>query len=99
MESLLGSKQFCVYFHYDSVANESEKSKFHLKSLCLMYNICEKKCYRLKRLILRYTQLNYHFWLKYLSLNEKLVPNINANKCTLYRVIMWHHFYPGYCYT
>ena len=43
MESLLGSKQFCVYFHYDSVANESEKSKFHLKIMYLMYNVCEKK--------------------------------------------------------
>ena len=48
MESLLGSKQFCVYFHYDSVVNESEKSKFHLKILYLVYNVCRKKCYRLK---------------------------------------------------
>ena len=48
MESLLGSKQFCVYFHYDSVANEIENSKLHLKILYLMYNNCKKKCYRLK---------------------------------------------------
>ena len=82
MESLLGSKQFCVYFHYDNVANESENSKLHLKILYLMYNNCKKNVIDLKVLILRYTQLNYHFWLKYLNLNEKLVPNINANKCT-----------------
>ena len=83
MESLLGSKQFCVYFHYDSVANESENSKLHLKILYLMYNNCRKKnVIDLKVLILRYTQLNHYFWLKYLNLKEKLVPNINANNCT-----------------
>ena len=83
MESLLGSKQFCVYFHYDSVANESENSKLHLKILYFSIIIAEKiGVIDMNVLILRYTQLNHYFGLKYLNLKEKLVPNINANNCT-----------------